>query len=162
MAKQWLFILTALVCLTTASYANPHQDAARELMQVSGTEQIMSQMQLQIENMFLNISSDDTYNDKQKQIVKKYRDEVAKLLGNEMQWDQIEKQVVDLYVKSFTEQELKELITFYKTSLGQKMIEKMPWVMLRSAEVAREQMRFVIPRVKDLGKSMNEELRAAQ
>jgi len=162
MYKKIAISLIALSCLCTTAFADTHQDAARELMKVSGTEQIMAQMQLQIESMFLNISSDSEYNAKQQEIVTRYRAEVSKLLAEKMQWQQIEEKVVDLYVASFSEAELKEMVAFYKTPLGQKMIDKMPTVMLRTAEISRQQMRFVIPEVKELGNTMNEELRAAQ
>jgi len=162
MYKKIAISLLTLSCLCTTAFADSHQDAARELMKVSGTEQIMTQMQLQIESMFLNISSAQKYNAKQQQIVAHYRAEVSKLLTEKMQWQQIEEKVVKLYVASFSEAELKEMVAFYKTPLGQKMIDKMPNVMLRTAEISRLQMRFVIPEVKELGKTMNEELRAAQ
>ena len=142
--------------------ADGHRDAARELMNVSGTQQIMSQMQLQIESMFLNISSDSQYNEKQRAIVDSYRKQVGELLKQEMIWSRIENDIIDIYMKSFSEQELQEMIAFYKTPLGQKMIDKMPEVMLRSAEISRHQMRTVIPKVKESGQAMSEELRAAQ
>jgi len=155
-------VLLTFIVGVSSSVADTHRDAARELMRVSGTEQIMSQMQLQIESMFLNISSDAEYNEAQKAIVARYRSEVSKILKNEMIWDKIESDIIALYMQSFSEDELKELITFYQTPLGQKMIAKMPEVMLRSAEISRQQMRHVIPRIKELGQSMSEELRAAE
>jgi len=162
MSKNIAMILVSCFCLVSTAYADPHQDAARELMEVSGTEQILSQMQMQVESMFLKISSEERYNDAQKVVVERYRGEVTKLLEEKMQWEKIEEKVINLYMASFSEAELTELVSFYKTPLGQKMIEKMPIVMLRSAEISRQQMRFVIPKVKELGKAMNEELRAAQ
>ena len=161
MFKRTALALAINLCIAAPLLAGSHQDAARELMQVSGTEQIMAQMQLQIESMFLNISSDAQYTAEQQQIVERYRAEVAEILAGEMQWEKIEDNVVELYTQSFNEQELRELITFYTTPLGQKMITKMPEVMLRSAEISRRQMRFVIPRIKQLGQAMSEELRTS-
>ena len=154
--------ILALTLFTTSAWAGDHRGAALELMKVSGTQQIMSQMQLQIENMFLNISDDTNYNNAQKDIVAKYRGQVSDILKDEMVWDKIENDVIEVYMASFTEKELKDMTAFYKTPLGQTMIEKMPEVMLSSAEIARQQMRYVIPQVKQLGQTMNEEIRAAE
>lgn len=162
MHRVLLISLALLLTAGTPALADTHRDAAIELMRVSGTEQIMSQMQLQIESMFLNISSDADYTPAQQEIVTRYRGEVSKILKDEMIWDKIESDIVTLYMQSFTEDELKELIAFYQTPLGQKMITRMPGVMLRSAEVSRQQMRHVIPRVKELGQAMSEELRSAE
>lgn len=163
MSRTFLLItIVTFALFTNPAWAEDHREAARELMKVSGTQQIMSQMQLQIENMFLNISDDESYNKAQKEIVTKYRGQVSDILKSEMVWDKIENDVIDVYMASFTEKELKDMTAFYKTPLGQTMIEKMPEVMLSSAEIARQQMRYVIPQVKQLGQSMNEELSAAE
>jgi len=152
-----MFSLLALPAL-----ADDHREAARELMQVSGTEQIMAQMQLQIESMFLNISGEAAQSEAKQKIAADYRVKVAAILKEEMMWDKIEGEIIDLYMKSFSEAELKEMTAFYKTPLGQKMIEKMPEVMLRSAEISRQQMRYVIPRVKQLAQEMTEKMRASE
>ena len=162
MWKNGLLVTFIVMLSPIASFADAHRDAAIELMRVSGTEQIMGQMQLQIESMFLNISADTNYTQAQQEVVDRYRDQVGKILDEELIWQKIESDIIALYVESFSLDDLNELITFYKTPLGQKMIEKMPAVMLRSAEVSRQQMRFIIPRIKTLAQQMADELNSVK
>ena len=150
MLKRLLLVAIFVALSSVTSLADDHREAAKELMRVSGTEQIMGQMQLQIESMFLNISADANYTQEQQEVVNSYRARVGKILEEEMIWKKIEEDIVDLYVESFSLDDLNELITFYKTPPGRKMIEKMPEVMLRSAEISRQQMRHIIPRIKTL------------
>ena len=49
-------------------------------------------------------------------------------------WEQIQDLYVDIYVKVFTEDELKEIIQFYRSPLGQKLLNKMPELLQESIE----------------------------
>lgn len=49
----------------------------------------------------------------------------------------LRKDVAEMYAEVFTEQELKDLTAFYKTSTGQKTIEKLPQVMQFSMQRAQ-------------------------
>jgi hypothetical protein len=52
----------------------------------------------------------------------------------------IEESVYPLYDRLYTEQELKDLITFYRTPTGQKVIETLPRLVAESQETAREKL----------------------
>jgi hypothetical protein len=52
----------------------------------------------------------------------------------------IEESVYPLYDRLYTEQELKDLIAFYRTPTGQKVIETLPRLVAESQESAREKL----------------------
>ncbi len=52
-----------------------------------------------------------------------------------MKWEVIKSEMVNLYASEFTESELKELIAFYKTPIGQKILIKLPAITTRSMEI---------------------------
>lgn len=52
----------------------------------------------------------------------------------------IEESVYPLYDKFYTEQELRDLITFYGTPTGQKVIDTMPRLFAESTQIAREKL----------------------
>jgi hypothetical protein len=56
----------------------------------------------------------------------------------EMKWSEIKPKMVDIYVKHFTEQELKELLAFYQTPLGKKAMTTLPMVMREGTAVGQE------------------------
>jgi hypothetical protein len=66
--------------------------------------------------------------------------EVAVLLAQQMNGreKEIGDQMARLYATDFTEQELKELVTFYKTPLGQKLINQEPRVIQASLGAMNE------------------------
>nr|ACO70902.1 hypothetical protein [uncultured Verrucomicrobiota bacterium] len=56
----------------------------------------------------------------------------------EIKWVEIKPKIVDLYVREFTEQELKDLLAFYQTPSGKKAIIKLPVVMQQGAVIGQE------------------------
>ena len=46
--------------------------------------------------------------------------------------------MIDLYVQEFTTPELKELLAFYQTPLGQKAITKLPVIMRQGSMIGQE------------------------
>lgn len=46
--------------------------------------------------------------------------------------------MIDIYVEAYTEQELRDLIAFYETPTGKKVLEKTPLLMPQGAQAGRE------------------------
>jgi uncharacterized protein len=65
--------------------------------------------------------------------------EVAGKIRKELQprFSQITNEVALLYAKNFTEQELKEILVFYKSPAGQKLLQKQPKVIDSSMQFAQ-------------------------
>lgn len=54
--------------------------------------------------------------------------------------DEMKKHTVPIYVEAYTEDEINELIAFYKSPVGRKTIETMPLVMQKSAAFTQQIM----------------------
>src|SRR5262245_8281684 len=55
-----------------------------------------------------------------------FRDVLVEWTRKYMTWNEMLPHVVKLYKETFTESEIRELITFYQTPVGQKVLAKMP------------------------------------
>jgi hypothetical protein len=64
-----------------------------------------------------------------------YRDVMQRFLNKYMNWESLKEDVITAYTQEFTEQELKQLMTFYKTTLGQKAVEKIPKLMFIGGQI---------------------------
>lgn len=53
-------------------------------------------------------------------------------------YDELVHKLIPVYSKHFTEQEIVDLLNFYNTSTGKKMIEKMPAILEESMEIGRK------------------------
>lgn len=66
------------------------------------------------------------------------RTAMSEWFDTEVKWSEIKPKLVDLYVKEFTEQELKDLLAFYQTPTGQKAIVKLPVIMREGGSIGQE------------------------
>ncbi|MDD3605464.1 MAG: DUF2059 domain-containing protein, partial [Kiritimatiellae bacterium] len=72
------------------------------------------------------------------------------LIAGEMSWDKIKTDYIGIYAETFTADELKGIIDFYKTPVGRKFIEKQPEIMEKSMRVTQKQMMTLMPKIQAL------------
>jgi len=70
---------------------------------------------------------------------------VDKWYTAEINFDDIRPKMVDAYVKDFSADELKQILDFYQTPVGQKAIKEMPDVMRQGAVIAQDYTKAKIP-----------------
>jgi uncharacterized protein len=63
----------------------------------------------------------------------------------QLNWAVLEPEFTTMYMEVFTEGELRELITFYDSPIGQKMLSKMPILMTKSNELTARRMEKGMP-----------------
>jgi len=66
--------------------------------------------------------------------LKEISDTIQAFFNETFKWDDVKGELAVMYCDEYTEAEMKELIVFYKTPIGQKSVEKMPILMQRGAE----------------------------
>ena len=74
------------------------------------------------------------YKQNNPQISSEYWDNASK----HVDYDELVQKLIPVYSKHFTEHEIVDLLNFYNTSTGKKMIEKMPTVLQESMEIGRK------------------------
>ncbi len=70
---------------------------------------------------------------------------MTKMLRELFVWEDMRKLYIDVYIKVFSEKELKELTDFYHSPLGKKVIAKMPELMKISMELNQKEMMKKMP-----------------
>jgi hypothetical protein len=93
-----------------------HRQAAETLLTVIKTEQdIQASADRLAENLLRQNPQLAQHNTTVKTFITKY-----------MNWSTLKEDVINLYVQAFTEDELKQLTSFYRSPIGQKAADKMP------------------------------------
>jgi hypothetical protein len=76
-------------------------------------------------------------------------DEIKAAVGRwydaEINFDDIRPKMVDVYVKDFSEDDLKQIVAFYESPVGQKTIKNLPGVMREGSMIAQEYTKSKIP-----------------
>lgn len=77
---------------------------------------------------------------KQNPEVAPLKDVMTKFFDKYMGWESIKKDIAKIYMKNFTDDEIKELIAFYKTPIGQKVATLVPIVGVEAAMIGEQRV----------------------
>ena len=120
-----------------ASPTAAHREAVRRLMIVTRVRELTEQstdamLKGQLEQMpqlapFANILQEF------------YREQLA--------WTTLEPEYTRLYLEVFTEPEVRQLIAFYETPLGQTLLAKMPLLLQKTTELTARRVQAAMPQL---------------
>jgi hypothetical protein len=152
-------VLLAL-CIASLGYAESqtHRQAAEEVLRLTKVDKLLVPLidqiqQVQIQQLQQMDLSSEAYATAQR-----YLRRINDLVAREMQWQEIKDDYIGLYTDSFTERELHQLIQFYSTPLGRKVIEKMPILMEQSMQLGQKKMMKIMPEIQVLSEEMIQEI----
>ncbi|HET6372528.1 MAG TPA: DUF2059 domain-containing protein [Candidatus Polarisedimenticolia bacterium] len=131
--KMRTFIVPAsLLALSAVALASPapsaHEQAVKEMFQLMGLERAM-------------IGGATAMIDAQIQgnpAIAPYRDVMLEWAGKYLTWEAMSPGLVKLYMETFSEAEVREMIVFYRTPTGRKALMKLPELMQKGAMIGAE------------------------
>lgn len=145
-------VCVAAMSLSAAALAAPPKEAAiDELIQVARlreqTETMMQSMEKDLatnmNGMMAGITGREISPAKRQRLQGMQR-QMVQILREEMAWEKIQPIYRQIYKESFTQEEIDGMLAFYRSPVGQAMLQKMPQVMERSMQISRERL---LPRV---------------
>ena len=71
-------------------------------------------------------------------------------LRNALSWEGVKEDYVKIYIAVFTEEEIRALINFYQSPIGQKLVSKQPELMEKSMELSQKRFMEIMPRLMSL------------
>jgi len=145
--------LLALVCFAPLLHAqdDPKRAAAEQMLQAMHADDMMAKLMAnQKENvkkmtaamMGKNLSPEAL---KQAEAVESAS---LDLVFQQLSWDSLKPDFIQIYSEVYTEQELKDLTAFYKTPLGQTLMEKMPDLQAKTMEIMQKRMVALMPAIR--------------
>ena len=162
MLKKWIFVMCfVLSCSSAYSGVKEHRALAEELIKLTEGDSVMEKMKAQVTMIFQQITAQMNIQEADKPKLEKYTARFDAILKEDMAWDKVKEQYLDLYTKVFTEEDIKGLVNFYKSDLGVKVTAKMPELMQESMVVARSYMQNIVPKLETLTEEMQKEFAPA-
>jgi hypothetical protein len=160
--KRDLLVVWAVVLLCAgapaAAAANEiERTMVEELLRLTKVEEnqaaILGQMEKFIADQYAAIDAPEA----DKERIAKFHKRTFDLVMDEMRWDRLKEDFVDLYVKVFTQEELAGMITFYRTPAGQALVTKLPLLMQEMMTISQSRMQSLMPRIEALVKEAVED-----
>ena len=163
MFQKFVFICCfVLICAPAYSGESEHRALAEELIKITDSDTVMDKMKVQMTMVFEQIKAQLNLADEDRTKLEKYTARFEAIMDEDMAWDKVKEQYIDLYTKTFSEADLKGLVDFHKSDLGRKLSANMPELMQQSMLVSQAQMQIVIPKLEGLTEEMHKEFVPAQ
>jgi hypothetical protein len=150
-----LLILTPTISVAENS---SHREAAIRLIEVTNTQKLLDQIMDSVGSMMERQFRSMDLPQEGLKAAEEVQKEIMVWFSDFFQWDEMKKLYADIYTEVFTENELVEMIAFYQTPLGKKMLAKMPELMQKSMEKTQTLLRAKMPELQNRMKQKITEL----
>ncbi len=157
-------VLTALVFCTILScpvFADDatHRQTALKLLEVTNTQNMLDQIMTSIKGMMEQQFDALDLPPEGQEEAQALQNEMMTWFAEFFEWEQMRDMYVEIYTEVFSEAELKELIAFYESPLGQKMIKRMPELMQKSMQKTQAILQRKMPELQQRLEKARKELR---
>ncbi len=159
-----LLIAAALffAALNPVAYADEasQKAVAEELLQIMKVNQmtkpLFSHARTVMEQEFARMGAKEDM----KPILKRYVDKVLAVMEHDLGWQALKNDMITIYARSFTEDELKSMLAFYKSPVGQSVIDKLPAAMKMSMEYVQKRMPAMQEKFRKVAEEFAAEIKA--
>lgn len=113
------------------------------------------QVNAMLEQLYVASKAPET----KRSVLEKYQAQANTILDKAVGWDVLKPEVVKLYTASFTDTELAQLIEFYQSPTGQKMVKQLPLVTMQTDQLIQKKvMQNAVPQINTLIEDMAKDL----
>ncbi|MDD2055930.1 DUF2059 domain-containing protein [Pseudomonas sp. JQ170] len=150
----------ALVCASGQVLADTasHNASAEKFLMMAHADKLGTPVYMQVQQMFAQRFEQTKAPASKKAVLDSYQAKANAALDQAIGWNKLKPDMVKLYTNTFTESELKDLVAFYQSPLGKKVLEKMPQVTQQSAQLTQQKLESAVPVVNKLLADMTKEL----
>lgn len=139
MKKLLMMLAVALCAAVPAAAQEPTASeaaAVRELLEVSRTrENFIRAMELGMEQGGMGEMTPEV-----RRVLREFMDE-------HFRYEDMEPEMIRMYAELYTEEEIRGMTAFYRTPLGQRMVETLPELSAASQRIAMERLQSVMPQL---------------
>ncbi|PBQ00669.1 hypothetical protein CCL17_16400 [Pseudomonas congelans] len=154
----------ALVCASGQVFADTasHNASAETFLKLANADRLGAPVYAQVQQMFAQRFAETKAPASKKALLETYQAKANTALDQAIGWNKLKPEMVKLYTANFTESELKDLVAFYQSPLGKKVMTKMPELAQQSAQLTQSKLESAVPVVNKLLADMTAELEPAK
>ncbi len=150
----------ALVCASGQVFADAasHAASAETFLKLAHADKLGTPVYMQVQQMFAQRFEQTKAPASKKALLETYQAKANTALDQAIGWDKLKPDMVKLYTANFSESELNDLVKFYQSPLGKKVLEKMPQLTQQSAQMTQAKLESAVPVVNKLLEDMTAQL----
>jgi hypothetical protein len=154
------FIILSLFTPYAIADEASRKAAAEELIILSNPDQILEQVWAQVGSMFDQQFQQMGAPEEFRPVFKKYTDKMFKVLEAELSFQNMKDDMISMYVKTFTESEIRGISEFYKSPAGRAFLEKRSKLLQESMAMTQKRMPQIMPKIQAISQEMARELKS--
>lgn len=144
MKTKFIVALVALSFCTSNFAAPPSAASVERLFEATRLKSVIDDMRNEMdkrtkETMKLSLAH-ERVSPKEQKVLDEYVEKMAALLHETLNWEKFKPLYTQVYLESFTQEEIDGLLAFYESPAGRAYINKMPGVMKKTMDIAYERM----------------------
>ena len=138
--------------------AKSHAADAERFLLLARADRLAVPVFTQVQQMFAQRFAESNAPQNEKALLETYQAQANAALEQAVGWDMLKPDMVKLYTRNFNEQEMKDLIRFYESPLGKKVLEQMSSLTAQSAQLTQSKLETAVPKVNQLLAEMTSKL----
>jgi hypothetical protein len=143
-----LIVVTVVFAGSANSYADQNEDTLK-LLEVTGSLDIGAQMGTAIAQQMI-ASLKNARPDIDSKAFTIIEEEIVSIINSEMKNNEgIVKELINIYSKHYSHQDIKDLLKFYQSDLGKKLISTTPSVVQESMVVGQNWGQRILPTIQE-------------
>ncbi len=150
MKKSIILIITIMIFLVAPAVAGQKEDLAKEMLNLSDMQKMIDQIVAQVQQMQTAQLKLLSIPEKDQEKVLQFQSKFTKKIFDAMSWDKMEAEYITLFSTVYTVEELKAIVAFYKSPVGQSMLKKQPMLIQKSMQIAQSKIQSLLPELKKM------------
>jgi len=151
-------LVLAIASAPTLAASASHEAKAERFLELVNADRLTVAVYAQVQQMFAQRFAEAQAPESRKAVLERYQTKADAELDKAIGWGKLKPEMVDLYAAEFSEKELAELIAFYQSPLGSKVLTKLPQLNAHSARLTQAKLEGAVPHVNKLLADMTAEL----
>ncbi len=160
--RRCLMLVLACGSAQALADASAHAAAAERVLKLARADKLTVPVYAQVQQLFAQRFAESKAPASKQPLLERYQAKANAALDRAIGWEALKGDLVALYTRQFDEQEMAELLAFYQSPVGRKLLESMPALTAQSAQLTQDKLAAAVPQVNQLLDQMVAELAAQQ
>lgn len=167
--RKLLLTLIMTIVVSHAAATPPSVESIETLLAITKSEAMMDSMYANMQPMMRlamqqgrQIREGSTLTPEQQRIADSFSAKLGELLRTEVSWEKLKPQFIEIYRDSYDQQEIDDLIAFYRSKTGQAFVTKMPVVAQKVMVMTLSRIEAIAPKMTALSLEFAKEIKLAR
>jgi uncharacterized protein len=160
--KSRIILTFLLMFWPLPALADQQTELAEEFMELTHVNKMMAQIEDQVVQMQAQILAQMQIPEGKEEEAATFQKEVQAKVQEIMDFEKMRGEYLELFTSVYSEQELREMVQFFKSPTGQNMLEKQSMVIQQALEISQNRVGMLIPELQRMTEEFEQSLAPAE